>query len=141
MVIYEDALIYLDYDSKTDILWIKWPDLENEPMSEVRPAINRILETIKAYRVKNLLIDTKDTKTNIPEDEFKVMAKEFVLGLADSDIKKIARVIYAEPTREIRAKILMEQLTAWLAPEFENREFTDIKSAFDWLENGKEKNE
>ena len=134
MVIYSDPLIYLDYDPKKDILWIKWPHLVDEPMVIVRPTIDKILESIKYFQVSKLLVDTKDTSTNIPEEDFKKLAKEFVLSLASSNLKKIARVIYAEPKRELRAKILLDQLTAWLAPDFQSKEFTDIKSAFAWLE-------
>ena len=134
MVIYSDSLIYLDFDSQTDILWVKWPHLVNEPLEIARPAIDKIIETIKHFQVSKLLIDTKDTSTNIPEEDFKILAREFVLSLATSNLKKVARVIYAEPKRELRAKILLDQLAVWLTPDFQSREFTDIKSAFAWLE-------
>ena len=134
MVIYSDSLIYLDFDPKTDILWVKWPNFVDESMVIVRPTIDKILETIKYYHISKLLVDTKDTHTNIPEEDFKILAKEFVLSLASSNLKKVARVVYAEPLRELRAKILLDQLEVWLTPDFQSREFTDIKSAFAWLE-------
>jgi|SRR5688572_3408584 len=137
MVIYSDPLIYLDYYPETDILWVKWPHLVNEPMEIARPAIDKILEAIKHFQVTKLLVDTKDSSTNIPEEDFKNLSREFVLSLASSNLKKVARVVYSEPIRELRAKILLEQLALWLAPDFQSREFTDIKSAFAWLESDK----
>ena len=104
MVIYSDSLIYLDFDPKTDILWVKWPHLVDEPMLIVRPTIDKILETIKYFNVTKLLVDTKNTNTNIPEEEFKRMSKEFVSALSTSNLKKIARVVYAEPVRECICK-------------------------------------
>ncbi len=138
MLIYSDSLIYLDYDPKTDILWVKWPDLVDEPMLIVKPTIDKIPETIRYFHVTKLLVDTKDTRTNIPEEEFRRMTKEFVNGLEDSNLKKVARVVYAEPKREIRAKILLDELAARLSPDLKTREFPDVKSAFAWLENDEE---
>ena len=138
MVIYSDSLIYLDYDPKTDILWVKWPNLVDEPMLIVKPTIEKIPETIKYFHVSKLLVDTKNTNTNIPEEEFKRMSKEFVEALSTSNLKKVARVVYAEPLRELRAKILLDDLSAWLAPDLKIREFQDVKSAFAWLESEEE---
>jgi hypothetical protein len=134
MVIYSDSLIFIDFDPKTDILWVKWPHLVDEPMVIVKPAIGKILEAMKYFNATKLLVDTKNTNTNIPEDEFKRMSKEFVSALSTSDLKKVARVVYAEPVREIRAKILLDDLAAWLEPNLKIREFQDVKSAFAWLE-------
>ena len=134
MVIYSDSLIYLDFDPKTDILWVKWPHLVDEPMLIVRPTIGKILETIKYFNITKLLVDTKNTNTNIPEEEFKRLSKEFVSGLSSSNLKKIARVVYAEPLREIRARILLDDLSAWFAPDLQIRECEEVKSAFAWLE-------
>src|SRR5688572_27564701 len=107
MVIYSDNLIYLDFDPKTDILWVKWPDLVDEPSIIVRPLIKKIMETVQYFHVGKLLVDTKNTGTNIPEEEFKKLSREFVSGLTSSNLKKLARVVYAEPLREIRARILI----------------------------------
>ena len=135
MILYSDSLMYIDFDPKTDILWIKWPHLVDEPALIVRPTIGKILETIKYFNVSKLLIDTKNTGTNIPEDEFKKLSKEFVEALESANVKKLARVIYAEPVREIRAKILVDELSEKLGSDFKTREFNDVKSAYAWLEN------
>ena len=136
MVIYSEKLIHLDIDPKTDILKIKWPNLVDEPISVVQPAIDKILKSIRLFQVSKLLIDTKDTKTNISEEDFRKFSKEFIEVLIPTNLKKLARIVYAHPLREIRAQILIEDLSAWLSPDFESREFTDEKSALAWLENG-----
>src|SRR6187402_3139561 len=102
MEIYSDSLIYLDFDPNTDILWVKWPHLVDEPMVIVRPTIGKVLETIKYFNVTKLLVDTKDSSTNIPEEEFRRLSKEFVTALSASNLKKIARVVHATPLREKR---------------------------------------
>jgi hypothetical protein len=134
MVIYSDTLIHLEFDPKTDILKVNWPHLVNESILLVRPVISKILESIKYFNVSKLLIDTKDTKTNIREEDFRKLSKEVVAALASSNLKKLARIIYAEPQREIRARILIEEISARLGATFESREFTDEKSALAWLE-------
>jgi hypothetical protein len=134
MIIYSDSLIYLDYDPKTDILWVKWPHFVDEPSLIVRPTIDKILESIKYFNVGKVLIDTKNTGTNISEEEFKKLSKEFVAALSSANLKKLARVIYAEPIREIRARILIDALSEQLGADFKSQEFTDVKSAFAWLE-------
>src|SRR5688572_29758030 len=134
MVIYSDSLIHVDIAPKADILKIKWPDLEDEPISVLRPAMNKILKSMNLLQVSKLLIDTKDTKTNISEEDFRKLSKEFIEVLAPTNLKKLARIVYAEPQREIRAKIFIEDLSSWLGPDFESREFTDEKSALAWLE-------
>ncbi len=135
MVVYSDSLIHLDLDPKTDILKIKWPSLVDEPMSVVQPAMSKILKSFELLQVSKLLIDTKDTRTNISEEDFRKLSKEIIAVLAPSKLKKLARIVYAEPLREKRARILIEDLTAWLSPDFESQEFTDEKSALAWLEN------
>ena len=83
MIIYSDSLIYLDFDPQTDILWVKWPHLVDEPSIIFRPTIEKIKETVKYFHVGKMLVDTKNTGTNIPEDEFKKLSKEFVEALSD----------------------------------------------------------
>ena len=134
MVIYSDSLIHLDFDPKTDILKVNWPDLIEEPMLIVRPTINKILDSIKYFNVSKLLIDTKDTDTNIREEDFRKLSQEFVAALATSNLKKLARIIYAEPIREVRARILIEELSVRLGNEFISQEFTDKNKALAWLE-------
>ena len=136
MVIYSDSLIHLELDPKTDILKVNWPHLVDEPMLIVRPTIAKILDSIRYFNVSKLLIDTKDTGTNIKEEDFKSLNKEVVAILAISNVKKLARIIYAEPLREIRAKILTDALSERLGTSFKTREFNDENSALAWLENG-----
>src|SRR5688572_6121779 len=100
MVIYSDSLIHLEFDPKADILKVNWPHLVNESIVLVRPVISKILDSIKYFNVNKLLIDTKDTKTNIREEDFRKLSKEFVAVIASSNLKKLARIIYAEPQRE-----------------------------------------
>ena len=135
MVIYSDSLIHLDFDPKTDILTVNWPHLVNESIVLVRPVISKVLDAIKYFHVSKILIDTKDTKTNIREDDYRKLSKEFVEVVASANLKKLARIIYAEPQREIRARILIEELSDRLGAAFKYQEFTDEKGALAWLEN------
>jgi len=135
MVIYSDSLLHLELDPKTDILKVKWPHLVDEPMLIVRPTFSKIFDTIKYFNVAKLLVDTRNTNTNIPAEDFKKLSREFVEVLADSNLKKLARIIYAQPQRELRAKIFIEALTDRLGSTFKSREFDDEKSALAWLEN------
>lgn len=88
MVIYSDSLIHLEFDPKTDILYVKWPHLVDEPLLIVRPTINKILDAVKYFNVGKMLVDTKDSNTNIKEEDFKKLSEEFITVLANSNLKK-----------------------------------------------------
>jgi hypothetical protein len=133
MVVYSDSLIHLEFDPKTEILKVKWPHLVDEPMLIVRPTFSKIFETIKYFNVSKLLVDTKNSDTNIPAEDFRKLSHEFVEILAASNINMLARIIYAQPQREIRAKILTDELSHRLGSTFKSREFEAEKSALLWL--------
>jgi len=134
MVIYSDTLLHLELDPATEILKVKWPHLVDEPMLIVRATFSKIFDTIKYFNINRLLVDTRNTSTNIPAEDFRKLSEEFIEILIASDLKKLARIVYAEPQREIRAKMLTDELTARLGASFQSREFDDEKAARTWLE-------
>ncbi|WP_181305659.1 hypothetical protein [Rufibacter sp. XAAS-G3-1] len=129
MIIYQSGLITLDYDPATDILYIKWPDVQDFLVLEIRQALRILVDHIKSYDIKKLLIDSSQASLEIPGAEYKDVLKEFGQNLMQTRLEKMARLLTPNPTREDKVEEARQELRFPIPL----RTFTDKQEAVAWL--------
>ncbi|ALI98230.1 STAS/SEC14 domain-containing protein [Rufibacter tibetensis] len=129
MIIYQSGLITLDYDPATDILYIKWPDVQDFLVPEIKQALHILVDHIRSYDIKKLLIESSKASLDIPGDEYKVVVNEFGQNLMNSRLEKLARILTPNTMRETKVEEVKQELNFSVAM----RTFTDKKKALSWL--------
>ncbi|WP_192820491.1 hypothetical protein [Rufibacter sp. LB8] len=129
MIIYHSGILTLDYDPATDIVFVEWPDIQEVVIPEVRQALLVLIENIKNYDIKRLLIDSSKTKLDLQGDEYKEILKEFGKNLMTTRLQKVARVLTKDRAREQQ----VEQARQEVNLSVELRTFLDRAEAETWL--------
>jgi hypothetical protein len=129
MVAFQNSFITINYTPDTDILSVEWPDFEAETVLEVRNSINKIVDLLKNYDSKNLLIDVSKARISIPYADYNFIIKEFALNLLTTRVVKYARIMSSDPEREENVKsVRLENLY-----DFQYRDFKTTAEAISWL--------
>jgi archaellum biogenesis ATPase FlaH len=135
MKLYQDRLIILDYDPSTDVLSVDWPSVGAYDLSEVERSLNILVECIRSYDVKLLLIDS--TRTTISPDldmaRYQTVVTEFAHKLQQTRLRKSARIMHADLVRESTSQKISEDITRKAGLVVENRNFAGRAEALAWL--------
>ncbi|GGK64971.1 hypothetical protein ACD591_01730 [Rufibacter glacialis] len=129
MIIYQSGLITLDYDPATDILYIEWPDVQDFLVLEIRQALSILVDHIKSYDIKKLLIDSSRASLEIPGDEYKEVLMEFGKNLMNTRLEKLARISTPNAMRENKVTEAQQDVHFTISL----RTFTEKKEAISWL--------
>ena len=134
MILYENSIIKLDYNPATDILVVKYPDLHNYLLPEIRHSIDILVETVKNYDIKKVLLDSTNTVVSVSAEESRDVALYLAAGLVQTRVVKLARVQSRSEVVETRAKgnIALVQQTQSLPFLLKNLSTTE--EAMAWLE-------
>ncbi|KAA9338938.1 hypothetical protein [Adhaeribacter soli] len=100
MILYQSSLITLDYDPATDILSVNWPDVQELYIPAVKKEVNVLVETIKHYDVKKLLIDTSRAAVDVDEEAYQNFLVSFARELMKTRLIKLARIGTKDQNRE-----------------------------------------
>lgn len=133
MILFHNNLIKLDYDPGKDILQVKYPDLHDYLLPEIKHSINIIVETVRNYDIKLLLLDGRRTVSTTPTEEGRDIALTLASGLAQTRLLKLARLESQNPDVEKRAKENVKAVYTTLNPPFDIKDFTDEQEALAWL--------
>lgn len=135
MILYQNALIKLDYNPSTDILFIEWPHVEPYTLPEIRRTLELVVEYIRNYDVKKLLIDGSKTQVSpqLEEVEYKALVTQFVQDLKKTRLQKAARIITQDKVREARSKELAAELKQEVQLTVQDRSFATRSEALEWL--------
>ncbi|MGV3541205.1 MAG: hypothetical protein ACO1OQ_15420 [Rufibacter sp.] len=135
MILFQNRLIVLDYDPKTDILSVEWPSLSPYDLLEIEQALKKLVEYIRDYDVKNLLIDS--TRAAIHPDmdmeRYQAIVTEFALSLTQTRLQKSARIMHTDHVREATSQEISAKITKKAKLVIENRNFTGKEQALAWL--------
>lgn len=131
MILFKNGFISLDYDPTKDIMFVDMPTVNHVVMPEVREALKIIVEHVRNYDVKNLLVDARKTEVDVSEESYAAIVAEFSQNLMATRLKKLARIVTPSPVRENAVKKVYQENK--LSIDFQN--FTDLASAIEWLEN------
>jgi hypothetical protein len=134
MLLHNDGLIKLDYDAATDVLTVKWPDIDSTAKGELHHSFLRLNDTIRLYDIKKLLIDSRYNKVQVKEEEYDEMMKVLCDGLKTSRLMKTARLGSLDQAREAKAEKHAQRLINELQPSFAFKNFHDKMQALKWLQ-------
>ncbi|WP_192822086.1 hypothetical protein [Rufibacter sp. LB8] len=133
MILFQNSVIKLDYEPSTDILQVQYPDLHGYLIPEVKHSIDTLLETVRSYDVKNLLLDSSNSTSSVNEVESREIASYLAAGLVNTRLKKLARVQSLVAEAEQRTQGNIQHIQSTLALPFMLRNFSDSDTALDWL--------
>ena len=129
MVIYKNGFLKLDYEPATDILSFEMPNVDDVMMPEMKRSLTVIVEHVRNYDVKRLLLDARHTNISVDEDSYACILSEFYQNLIATRVQKIARLVTLDSKRE---KVVQKLLDSISLP-VELKRFTEASAAFDWL--------
>ncbi|WP_026461249.1 hypothetical protein [Adhaeribacter aquaticus] len=136
MILYQNSLMVLDYSPATDILTVDWPNAPLYLLPEIKYALQMLVENVKNYDIKFLLIDAGKTITNhelMDSPEYKEMVTQFSLDLNTTRLKKSARIISLDNSREEKTQELTRNLTQTIQFNYQFQSFTSREEAINWL--------
>lgn len=129
MIIFQNGFLTLDYDPRTDVVYVHIPDVSNLFMEELSKSYDVIVDHVRSYDVKRLLLDATHTTVEVEEAAFTRIIFGFASGLRTTRLEKVARVISSVPLREAVVKKVFTEMP--LALQFKT--FTDSADAMGWL--------
>jgi hypothetical protein len=129
MILYQNGLIRLDYNPATDILFVDMPSVSYGSVPEFRRALDLIVENVRTYDVKKLLVEARKSIIDMPHDEYMVLVTKFGRDLKATRLIKGARVVSDNPEREK----IVKQVVNSLEPTFQFKTFTQTADAENWL--------
>ncbi|AMM50751.1 hypothetical protein TH61_05555 [Rufibacter sp. DG15C] len=135
MILFQNRLIVLDYSPSTDVLSVEWPSVSAYDLPEVEQSLNTLVEYIRNYDVKRLLIDS--TKAAISPEldmvEYQAIVTEFAHRLTKTRLQKSARIMHADLVREKISREIGDQVSKKANLKLENRNFYNRVEALAWL--------
>ncbi|MBF8963726.1 hypothetical protein I0P70_10740 [Pontibacter sp. FD36] len=133
MILLQNSILRLEYNPATDILQVRYPDLQRYHLSEIRHSLQIMVETIRNYDVRKLLLDARTTAIEIEEDENRQLTVELAGMLSKTRLTKVARVQPADPEKEARAQRNIEAARKAGILNYEVATFTTPEEALIWL--------
>ena len=131
MVLHQSSLITLDYEPASDILSLDWPDVKDFLVPEIERELKVLVDTIKHYDVKKLLIDTSKAQVEVNDAAYQAFLSTFANTLKDTRLQKLARVGTSNPEREKITEQAKEASRIDQVMEFQN--FNSKTEALAWL--------
>ena len=133
MILHQNSIIQLTYNPAADILEVRYPDLYTSFLSEARENLKLMVEAIHNYDVKNLLLDASTTAIEVSPEESRELTMQLAKELAQTRLRKVARIQPQDPTKEIRAQENIRQLERGIILPYQLRTFADRAAALKWL--------
>lgn len=133
MVLFNNSLIRLDYTPATDILAVEYPDLHDFLLADIKRSINTLVDTVKHYDVKRLMLDSTRTISSVSEEASKEIATYLAAGLMNTRVEKVARVQSGNVNVENTALENMKHVRQSLSLPFALRNFAGRLEAEAWL--------
>ena len=134
MVLFQNSFIRLDYTPATDILVIEYPDLHGYLLPEIKNSINILVENVRNYDVKKLLLDSTRTISSVTEEESREVATYLAKGLMKTRVQKVARLQSASTTVEKLAQGNLKHIQESGALPFQLKNFTNKADALEWMQ-------
>ena len=129
MLIYK-GIITLDYTPATDVLVANMPDVKQSGLSETSYCLGLIMDTLRNYDIKHLVLDCSKTVVETGSEAYKSMVGNLYQSLMGTRLKKIAQVGTAEALRQGKYFVELKQE---LNLPIEFCSFFSQTEAVDWL--------
>ncbi|WP_347158848.1 hypothetical protein [Pontibacter chitinilyticus] len=133
MLLHKDGLIELNYEVATDILTVCWPDMTGFTRSEIGYALQKLIDTLKHYDIKKLLIDARSRVVELPEEEYADLMLDFSRNLLSTRLMKVARLQTLDMSREKKVERATAKVEKQVQIDIPYKSFADEVSALAWL--------
>lgn len=133
MILLQNSILRLEYDPATDILQVRYPDLQRYHMSEIKHSLQIMVQTIRNYDVRKLLLDARTTSVEIDDEENRQLTMELTAMLSATRLAKVARLQPFDPENEERAQRNIEEARKTGALSYEVATFATPAAALKWL--------
>lgn len=133
MILFENSILRLDYNPASDILEVEYPDLQGYLIPEIKHSINIMLDIIKNYDIKHLLLDSTRTVVSVSEEESREIATYLAGGLMKTRVQRVARVQSRSESVEKTAQNNVKSIKESGSLPFELENFTSKAEALSWL--------
>lgn len=133
MILHHNSLIKLEYSPATDILQVNYPDLYSYQLAEVRHSLSIMVDTIRNYDVKRLLLDASVTSIHISDEENSELNINLAAELSKTRLQKVARIHPLSPTRETIAQNNIDMMLRSGLISYQLRTFSNRSQALIWL--------
>ena len=133
MILAKTSIITLDYNPATDILQADYPDLIGFQIPEIKRSLTIMVEAIRNYDVKKLLLDASKTTIEVSQEESSAITRQLAVDLVNTRLQKVARIQPVDNNRERTAQENINQIgQAGLLP-YQLQTFTHKSDAMAWL--------
>jgi hypothetical protein len=133
MILLQNSILVLEYEPATDIMQVRYPDLNSMHLSEIRHSLNVMVENIRNYDVRKLLLDASNTALEVSEEDNRQITLELAGMLAKTRLLKVARVQPFDKEDEARAQKNIEAARQSGLLPYEVGSFTNRTDALNWL--------
>ena len=119
----------LNLEPANSLMEVNWPNFEAYSVDETKLALSRLVNTVKTYEVRKLLVDASNAKLNAETEDYEEIIRHYTSLLQETNLEKIARLVTDVPERENRSRKLQKYIPASIQIQnFENS--TDARA---WL--------
>ncbi|WP_347157792.1 hypothetical protein [Pontibacter chitinilyticus] len=136
MLLFQNSLIKLDYNPATDIAVAEYPDLHNYLLPEIKHSIDLMVDTLRSYDVKLLILDGTRTVSTVEVEQGREIAIYLAAGLMKTRLQKLARMQSVADNVEQRAQDNVKHIEKTQVPPFQIQAFTSRAEAIEWLLKG-----
>ncbi|TPE41078.1 hypothetical protein [Pontibacter mangrovi] len=133
MILFDNSIITISYDPVTDLLEAAYPDLHASHLSEITFYMDKLVETVKHYDIKRVLLNSSSTHVFVSGPASQQVAAYLAAGLAQTRVRRVARVSSPNEAVEEIAQANLEYIRQALSLPFALKSFTDSKQATKWL--------
>ncbi|GAB3204635.1 hypothetical protein ABID22_002493 [Pontibacter aydingkolensis] len=133
MILHQNSIIKLEYNPATDILEVKYPDLQKFMLFEIKESLKLMVSTVRNYDVKRLLLDASQTLIEINDEENRDLTISLATELSKTRLQKVARIKPVDLNKEARAQENIKQIEKSGSLPFAIRTFSDRADAINWL--------
>ena len=133
MILFENSIIKLDYNPATDIAVVQYPDLHGYLLAEIKHSIDLLVETIRNYDVKLLMLDSTRTTISVSPEESREVATYLAARVMTTRVRKVARVQSQSVAVEKTAQENIKHVKEAQSPPFQVQTFASKEEATAWL--------
>jgi hypothetical protein len=133
MILFKNTILNLDYNPATDVLEIGYPDLHDYLLPEIKHSINILIDTVKNYDVKRILLDSSKTTSTVSSEESREIAIYLAAGLMNTRVQKVARLQSSSSAIETTAQGNIKHIKESQQLPYQLQNFTSKAAAIEWL--------
>ena len=133
MILFQNSLVTLTYQPATDVLEVQYPDLHGYLLPEIKHTINILVDTIRNYDVKRVLLDSTKTVISVTAEESRNVTQWLAAGFITTRLQKVARLQSNSEEVEQTAASNIAHVQQAHQLSFALKNFSDYNEAIAWL--------